>query len=393
MPIEDELGKVLQDTGGMFTADRRALVEGGMARGRRRVARRRAGTVTGSALGVALLTTGAVFLTATGGSPADTASRTPVPSGAYGHFEITAEEIGNILENGMNQTGISVDRPQVESRGSTGPADAATASIVFGDGFGEAKVTLSVTRVDPSNTEVRRLLVCPDKKGSPYEECTNQPGDRAVKGYTEAGKAGGVHKWDVTTLSPNGYLIEVGTQNVQVSGAQSPVGRNPRMNPGKLRHLAMFVDGSLARDGEPNAFGAVEPGTDPEPSDMLPALKYLLPERLNVYSEGASVAEGHVVLSDRTGDLTYVEAVRMSSDFTGGEVLPDGTKVVMRQLPGREPGVVELRVDVLRVNGMEISVGAYNAPSPKSAKRGAKPMVTMEELRAIALSRTWLVAR
>lgn len=317
-----------------------------------------------------------------------------MPSGAYGHFEITADEIGNILHNGMNQAGIGVDNPQLESRGSTEPAGPATASIVFGDGWGEAKVTVSVRRVDPSDTEVKKLLVCPDKKGSPYEECTNQPGDRAVKGYTEAGKAGGVKKWEVTTLSQNGYLIEVGTQNVQVSGAESPQGRNPRMNPGKLRHLPMFVDGSLTRDGEPNAFGTAEPGSRAEPGDTLPILKSLLPERLSVYSEGASAAEGHVVVSDGKGNLTYIEVVRgLSSDFKGGTVLPDGTKLVTRQLRGREPGVVELRVGMLRVNGLELSIGAYNAPSPKSAKRGAQPLITMEELRTIALSRTWLVAR
>lgn len=58
MPFEDELGKALQDTGGTFTADRRDLIEGGMTRGRRRLARRRAGAVTGSTLAVVLLATG-----------------------------------------------------------------------------------------------------------------------------------------------------------------------------------------------------------------------------------------------------------------------------------------------------------------------------------------------
>ncbi|MFD7613665.1 hypothetical protein [Streptomyces sp. NPDC059828] len=393
MPFEDELGKVLQDAGGTFTGDHRVLVTGGLARGRRRVARRRAGIAAGSALAVALVATGGAYLT-DGGRTDESAAKFR-PSGDYGHFAITAEEIGDILENAMGRTGIGVVKPHVESSGSTDAAEAATASIVFDTGFGEEKVTLSVRRVDPADAAVKALLVCPDAKSSPYEECTNQPGDRAVKGYTEAGKAGGVKKWEVTTLSPNGYLIEAATQNVQVSGSVPPQGSNPRMNPGKLRHLAMFVDGSLTRDGEPNAFGTVVPGSRAEPGDVLPILKYLLPRRLTVYSEGATFGgEGHVVVADGDGNQTYIEATRMAViTMKRAEVLPDGTKVATGSLPGSQPGVVGLQVGVSRVNGLDMIVTAYNAPTPKSRKQGDQPLITLDELKAIALSRTWLTAR
>ncbi|MFD5425827.1 hypothetical protein [Streptomyces sp. NPDC127084] len=392
MPFEDELGKVLQNTGGTFAADHRALVAGGLTRGRRRVARRRAGIVVGSTLAVALIATGGAYLS--GGERADESAATPGPAQDYGHFAITAEEIGGILENAMNRSGIAVMKPDVDSLGSTDAARPATASIVFDTSFGEEKVTLSVRRADPSDAGVKKLLVCPDKKGSPYEECTNQPGDRAVKGYTEAGKAAGIKKWAVTTVSPNGYVIETSTQNVQVAGSVPPQGHNPRMNPGKLRHLAMFVDGSLTPGGEPNAFGTVVPGSEAEPGDMLPILKYLLPQRLKVSSEGASGAEGHVVVSDGSGAETYVDATRWAAvTMVDAKVLPDGTKISARSRPGSQPGVIELQVGVNRVNGLSMIFRAYNAPTPKSAKRGAAPLITLEELKAIALSRTWLTAR
>ncbi|MER7111110.1 hypothetical protein [Streptomyces sp. NPDC000229] len=395
MPFEDELGKALHNTGGTFSVNQRGLVEGGLARGRKKLARRRVAMVTGSALTVALVAVGGLYAVRPseedGAGDRTAAATTPE---AYRHFEVTAEEMRNIFENGMNRTGIAKIRPRVEGSGSTDPATPAKASMTFEDGWGEAVVTVSVRRVDPSDAKLKKLLACPPKKGSPYEECTNQPGDRAVKGYTESGKAGGVKKWEVTMVSPNGYLIELATQNVQVAGAVSPKGRNPRMNPGKLRHLGMFVDASFTPAGEPNTFGTVKPGSAAEPGDILPILKSLLPERLNVSSEGGNGAEGHVVVTDGNGGVTYIEAVRVAGDKEfWSETLSDGTKVGTQRVPAQEPGVVRWRADALRVNGLRMAVSAYNAPTPTSAKRGAEPLITMEELKAIALSRTWLVAR
>ncbi|MER5197378.1 hypothetical protein ACWD3J_28730 [Streptomyces sp. NPDC002755] len=399
MPFEDELGKVLRDTAGSFTADRRSLAEGSLLRGRRRLARRRASAAAGSALAVVLVATAGVQLS--GGHDGDGKvgglASTPPPGGAYGHFAVTAEEMENILQNGMDRSGIAVAHPKLQATGSSRASRSATASIDFGDGFGAARVTLSVRRVDPAEQDLRKLITCPPEDGSLYEECTTQPDNRAVKGYTEAGKAGGIKKWAVTMVSPSGYVIELATHNVEstVNAGTEPVTRNPRMNPGKLRYLAMFVDGSFTAAGEPNSLGTLEPGTRAEPGDILPLLKDLLPKRLQVYSEGGTGADGHVVVVDSdSGKRTYIEAARIAGDKEAwNETLSDGTKVGTRQLPGQRPGVVRLRVDTLRVNGLWMSVSAYNAPSPTSEKSGAAPLITIEELRAIAISRSWLLAR
>lgn len=401
MRFEDELGRVLRDTAGAFTTDRYSVAEGSLVRGRRRVARRRVSVVAGSALAVVLVAAAGVQLG--GGRAGDGRDRggqasTPTPAGDYRHFAVTAEQMENILRNGMSNSGLMVGHPEVRGTGSSDRAELASASIDFEDGWGEARVTLSVRRVDPADKDLKKLITCPPGKGSPFEECTTQPDNRAVKGYTELDKAGGVKKWAVTMVSPNGYVINVATQNLPVAkhADAAPVSRNPRMSPGKLRYLAMFVDGSFTGGGEPNAFGTVEPGSMAEPGDILPVLKSLLPERLHIYSEGAdSGAEGHVVVSDpKTGQRTYIEATRTSLDQKAlKETLADGTRVRTLRLPGEQPGVVQLRVEVLRVNGLEMAVSAYNAPTPKSKKAGAKPLVTAEELRAVALSRTWLVAR
>ncbi|MFG3029273.1 hypothetical protein ACGFZJ_12295 [Streptomyces sp. NPDC048253] len=398
MPFEDELGKVLRDTAGTFTADRRSLAEGSLLRGRRRLARRRASVMAGSALAVVLVATAGVQL---GGGQDDDGkvgglASTPPPGGGYGHFAVTAKDMENILQNGMEVSGIAVAHPKLQATGSSEASRPATASIDFGDGFSAARVTLSVRRVDPADEDLKELITCPPEGDSPYEECTTQPDNRAVKGYTEAGKAGGIKKWAVTMLSPSGYLIEVATNNVasKTNADTEPVTRNPRMNPGKLRYLAMFVDGSFTPAGEPSSLGTLEPGTQAEPGDFLPLLKDLLPERLHIYSEGGTEVGGHVVVSDsESGNRTYIEVGRIAGDKEAwNETLSDGTKVGTRQLPGQQPGVVRLRVDALRVNGLWISISAYNAPSPTSKKSGAAPLITAEELKTIATSRSWLLA-
>jgi hypothetical protein len=399
MDFEDELAQALRRTAGAVTTDRRSLAEGSLTRGRRRLARRRAGVVAGSTLAVVLVATAGLRLNAphSGDGPdRGEQAATPRPAGDYRHFAVSAQEMKNILHNGMNRAGIAVAHPELQATGSTDRARPATASIDFEDGWGAARVTLSVRRVDPSQPALKKQITCPTAKGSPYEECTQQPDNRVVKGYTQAGKAGGVKEWAVTMLSTSGYLIDVTTHNLPAARQTkaSSVSRDPRMNPGKLRYLARFVDGSFTGDGEANPLGTLKPGTEAEQGEILPVLKSLLPHRLHITSEGGTGAEGHVVVIDRaTGHRTYIQATRVAGDKEiWNRTLPDGTKVGTRQSSGQQPGVVQLRADALRVNGLWMSLTAYNAPTPASRHSGATPLITTEELTSIATSRTWLLA-
>ncbi|MFJ4486520.1 hypothetical protein ACIP3D_29705 [Streptomyces longwoodensis] len=426
MRFEDEVGRALRLTAGAYSTEQRLLAERSLARGRRRVARRRIAVAGGSAMAAALVAVAGVQWGGLGdgggrGNPAATSGS----DHDYRRFSVTREEMKNILFNGMERAGVATAHPEVTAAGSSGPDRPATASFDFGDGWGRARVTLSVRRVDPAQPGLKKLITCPPRAGSPYEECTTQSDNRAVKGYTGAGKAGGVKKWAVTMLSSNGYVIDVATYNIPspataratpgageggtptggvrvtpTATASSPdpatsLSRNPRMNPGKLRSLAMYVDASFTGTGDPNPFGTVPPGSRPEPGDILPVLKSLLPKRLHVYSEGGTGADGHVVVVDpEKGDTTYIQAVRTAGDKEfWSETLPDGTKVGTRRTAGEQPGVIELRADALRVNGLWMSLTAYNAPSPTSKKRGAEPAVTLDELKAMAVSRAWLLAR
>ncbi|MFE1922412.1 hypothetical protein ACFW91_07610 [Streptomyces asoensis] len=393
MPFEDKLGEEVRRVAeGFGTPDTDTLIDGGLARYRRRRARRRLSAAGGASLAVALVATSALYLgDAFRGDTTDGASG---PVTGSRHFKVTAEQMKNILQNGVERAGVAVGHPKLKGSGSSDPSTAAKATIVYDDGFGDAHVSLSVRRVQPADPKLKKLITCPPVKGSPYEECTVQPGNRAVKGYTEAGKAGGIKKWEVTMVSTSGYLIEVATNNVQGPG-DAHSGHNPRLNPGKLRHLALFVEGSFTTAGEPNTFGSAKPGSRPEPGNMLPILKSLLPKRLKVYSEAGTGADGHVVVIDgNTGDRTYIEVVATAAeDAAWTETRPDGMKVAAVKKPGAYPGVQHWQVDTFRPNGLSIQVSAYNAPTPKSLKSGTQLLVTMEELKAIATAPVWLTAR
>ncbi|MEU0990315.1 hypothetical protein [Streptomyces sp. NPDC005953] len=388
MSFEDEMSDAFRRTGEEFRLrDAGILVEGGLTRGHRRVARRRV-AVTAGVLAVALTTGGGLYV----GSKerTDTAARP---------FEVSAPQIENILDNAIHQTGIAVDDRRFSSRGSSTALTPARASVNYNDGWGRASTVLTVRRVDVTDPSLTDLITCPPEGSSPYEECTTRPGDRVVKGYTDAGRAGGVKKWVVTMVSTKGYLIEIATSNVKASPGdrrgEAPQGRNPRLGTPKLRLMAAFVESSFTREGAPNKFGTTLYGSESDSGDFVAIIKYLLPKRFQVVSQGEVGASGHVVVKEGSSpERTYIEVTRTASEPEGQvRNLPHGIKVGTQELPGREPGVVQFKAHAQWPNYMSISVSAYNATSPKSGKAAPKPMITMDELTNIAADGVWHVAR
>ncbi|MEU9863483.1 hypothetical protein AB0D99_21680 [Streptomyces sp. NPDC047971] len=81
--FEEELGAVLRRTGeGFATDDSRGLVAGGLARGRRRLVRRRVGAITGSVLALAVVAAGGAYgggLLGRGGGAEGSSVAAPAP--------------------------------------------------------------------------------------------------------------------------------------------------------------------------------------------------------------------------------------------------------------------------------------------------------------------------
>ncbi len=137
------------------------------------------------------------------------------------------------------------------------------------------------------------------------------------------------------------------------------------------------------------------PGSQPKSGDIGPILKALLPRRLTVQSVNGSGARGDLVVVDsRTGEKTFIRATRFAGeDVTWSETRPNGMKVGTRELPGEQSGVVEWRANALWTNGLHMSISAFNAPAPSSAKSAPRPAITLGELKAVATNSTWLAAR
>lgn len=117
-------------------------------------------------------------------------------------------------------------------------------------------------------------------------------------------------------------------------------------------------------------------------------------------TEGGQESEyAYVVVDDGKGrslvqvNVQYGMADGAGQVYAGGEILPDGTRLVTRQEPGEKAGsgVVMWTVDTLRPGpaGFRVVISAFNTGDQnKDATRDA-PALTMEQLRKVALSEEW----
>ncbi|MGI5447482.1 hypothetical protein ACQEVM_17180 [Streptomyces sp. CA-243310] len=108
---------------------------------------------------------------------------------------------------------------------------------------------------------------------------------------------------------------------------------------------------------------------------------------------------GALVLDDGKGaSLVQVnvqedmgEALKDRMEGAGVVVLPDGTRVLAEQKSGEKggSGVVWWSVDTLRPDGRRVVVSAFNTGDQAKAATRAKPILTLEQIKAIALDPKW----
>lgn len=85
------------------------------------------------------------------------------------------------------------------------------------------------------------------------------------------------------------------------------------------------------------------------------------------------------------------EALKDRMEGEGVVVLPDGTRVLAEQKSGEKggSGVVWWTIDTLRPDGRRVVVSAFNTGDQSKAATRAKPILTMEQIKAIALDPKW----
>ncbi|MFF0477968.1 hypothetical protein [Streptomyces sp. NPDC004284] len=417
--FEEELGAVLRGTGDGFAVDdRRELVAGGLQRGRRRLVRRRL-AVTGGVLALAAVGLGGVYggsLLGPGG-PAETSSVAAPPQrgqgvGAaapgekpMGEATIPVKDLAAVLKANTPAGQWQFDNLDGQGQSVTG---------VYDDGHGKAGVSVGLYRAGGTGESGTDQVTCPDKAVVPYDRCADgrlPGGERfmAIQGYEYPDKREETKNWRAVLLTKDGILIDASEYNAAAEKGAAISRENPPFSLSQLKTLV------TAEAWRPLAAQLPQlpqlPGRPGTGKDGLPAvpsaaavqatLRSLLPKGVTVTSHGGDDGHGYVVVDDGEGPSLVGVDVQPTAGkhegfaelFTGAGVvtLPDGTKVKSTQQPGEKggEGVVWWSVDTMTPEGFRVIVSTFNSDAQYKAATRNEPALTMEQLKALALSPKW----
>ncbi|MEU2232427.1 hypothetical protein [Streptomyces vietnamensis] len=414
-PFEEELGAVLRNTGdGFVVDDRRELVAGGLRRGKSRLVRRRL-AVTGGVLALAAVGIGGVYggsLLGPGGQ-AETSSVAAPPlqgqgSGAAApgkgamNATIPVKDLAAVLKAHTPAGQWQFDNLDGQGQSVTG---------VYDDGDGKSGVSVGLYRAGGTAESGTGQVTCPDKVVVPYEDCTSERlpgGDRlmVLQGYEYPDKHEETKNWRAVLLTKDGILIDANEYNAAAEKGAAISRENPPFSPAQLKTLVTAkawrpLAAQLPQlPGKPGAGEVRSPGV-PSAAAVQATLRSLLPKGVTVTSHGGDDGHGYVVVDDGEGPSlvgvdvqpTAGKSEGIAELFTGPGVvtLPDGTKVKSTQQPGEKggEGVVWWSVDTLTPEGFRVGVSAFNSDAQYKAATRNEPALTMEQLKALALSPKW----
>ncbi|MFJ8919171.1 hypothetical protein ACIREK_06845 [Streptomyces sp. NPDC102415] len=400
--FENDLGEIMRRTGGTFHADRRALLEAGALRGRRKAARR-ATALTAGVLTLTVLVTAGLYATDEfGGDSASVASATPTrtpssePDGGFSptpgpiregspqedsttYMRAHADQMIKLLENGLPVLPKAKFSKQRGTSNMGGPG-AADASLVFDDSYGASLVAISAKRVDPKDPEVQQLLKCGKTKAGSL--CTvNAKGWKSEQGYVGGGSSG-VKIWKSTRTSVEGYLLQAIEYNAP-SPTGTPTRNEPPLSIRQLGELAGVVEGAFTKYGVMNAEAFSNPSRVQNSWEVFETVGGLLPPGYEAGGQGGGGDEGYVILRDRKTKIKTFLRVRL------GHGAADGGKVITRNEVGQHAGTKGLTAETVTEKGLRVTVTSYNAEYPNKAPVLSAPPLTKVQLSAIATAGVW----
>lgn len=424
--FEEELGLVIRRTGDSFSAAALPdLAVGGLSQGRRRLARRRTAAVGGSVLALALVAVGGAY----GGGLLGGNGPAGVAESSVG----AAQEQGGSSDHAGAAKDKGKERPQAQIpvkdlaailKANTPAGDWSFQNLdgkgefvhgVYDDGKGKAGVTVGLSRVGLDDKAVD-LVACPDKAFVAYDACTSTrlpDGGRLMvfQGYEFPDRRVDTKNWRAALLTRDGVLIDVSEYNAPVSESNDaekdePISRpNPPFSPAQLKALVTAEEWRPLMKQLPalkpvtQGSASAQPPTGPSGDAVRATLRALLPKGLLVTEKGGEGEFAYVVVDDGKGrSLVQVNVqpdMRDVADqlFAGSGVttLPDGTKVKLEKKPGEKggAGVVMWTADTMRKDGFRVVVSAFNAGAQHQAATRDEPALTMEQLKALALSAKW----
>ncbi|MFG2714956.1 hypothetical protein ACGFX2_31010 [Streptomyces goshikiensis] len=419
MPFEDELGNALRRAGDDFTTDGHALVEAGEQRGRRLVARRRASVVGGSVLALAAIATGGAYtgglFDGAGGSggpgrvnvaapPELSAGPTKAPadggpSSRTGSGAVSGAQLVSVLKELLPGGKVT----DTEARGTAAPQGPSIHGV-YDDGKGAAEIGVSLTRTDPDGRTAAGALECPDANTTDYEGCATETladGSKIMvfQGYEYPDRREPTKLWRATLVTKQGFQVEVMEWNAPAEKGAKVSRPAPPLDPAQLKTLAASPLWHPALQDLPAAPPEGR-GSAPAPAgaDARVVLESLVPKNgITVDSKGGEGDYAYLVLDDGKGkSLVQVNVQEHMGDALGGHMsgattLPDGTKVLETKQPGEKggKGVVWWSADTLRPDGRRVVVSAFNTANQAKPATRKEPVLTMEQLRTIALDPKW----
>ncbi|MFE4205682.1 hypothetical protein ACFRSX_23995 [Streptomyces goshikiensis] len=417
MPFEDELGNALRRAGDGFTTDGHALVEAGERRGRRLVARRRAAVVGGSVLTLAVVATGGAYtgglFGGAGGSggpgrvdvaapPELSAGPTKAParggpSSRTGSGAVSGAQLVSVLKELLPGGKVT----DTEASG-TGAPQGPSVRGVYDDGEGAAQIGVTLTRTDPDGRSTAGALECPDANTTDYEACATETladGSKVMvfQGYEYPDRREPTKLWRATLVTRQGFQVEVMEWNAPAEKGAKVSRPAPPLGPAQLKAFAASPLWHPAL-GDLPAAPAEGPAPDPVGADARAVLESLVPKSgITVASKGGGGDYAYLVLDDGKGaSLVQVNVQEQMGAALGGHMggattLPDGTKVLETKQPGEKggKGVLWWSADTLRPDGRRVVVSAFNTGNQSKPATRKEPVLTMEQLRTIALDPKW----
>ncbi len=407
MPFEDRLGEALRRTGDGFTHDNQdRLVETGLARGRRRLARRRTAVAASSVLTLVVAGLGGAYagglLRGDGGQNRPSVAA-PQPLPLTGDHPVSATQMIDNLTSLLPEGDISRER----GRGTEGsPPMSPTAWVVFDDGKGTGLVSAGVHRVDPESTLSKNQVTCPAHAYTNYDTCATKTladGSRfmLLRGYEYHEPSKGPKCWQAVRLAPDGVLVSVQEWNSPAEKGEETTRKNPPLSAAQLTKVA--TAGKWLRVGRGEAMP-----TPPSPSEtdtrapsggaIRKQLVALLPKdrHFGITEKGGDQSEfAYIVADDGKGkSLIQINVQQHMGDVVPRgqtSTLPDGTRIGLQKGPGEKGvvGAVMWTADIVHPDGFRVVISAFNTGGQHDPTTRSEPVLTVEEMKKIALDDSW----
>ncbi|MEU6234739.1 hypothetical protein [Kitasatospora sp. NPDC047058] len=407
--FEDDLLFALTRTGEGFRTEAAPLATGGLARGRRRWRRRSAAAVVSGAAALALVGTGAVYLSGgSGGSPAGTVltaagsgsgsapattSGTPMASASASASAgpvITGDEVLATLQSLLPKGKVSGAAGRGTDDGPT-KGTFAGANLVFDDGQGASLVSVAVQKHRKGQGQDR---TCPDPKTARIDSCTATTLADGSKLYLSQGYEYPDHRadtkeWMAVLTGPDGREISVSEWNAPEEKGAPDSRPNPPFTLDQLK--AVVTDKAWDRIVAAVQYDGVDRAgqeTGLSLQDRQAILAKLLPAGVTVTGITGDEIFADVRLAQGTATGSLVLRVQKlvpapgdptpEQLFADSTVLPDGSRLKLYG-PASDPKT-KMMADVLHPDNLRVMVS--QGPT-------GKPLLTPDQLKAIATSPEW----